>query len=129
MGSCEEVPCGLIITCGDRTELLEFGEEVLDQMPCRIHVAIEFSGLLPVCLRRDDRGLSRGDEWPDHPLVAVEGFIVEQHARLHVRQQFVSPNQIVDLATGQMEANRIAESVNQGMDLGAQSAARSPDRL
>src|SRR4051812_40991569 len=56
MDCCEEVPCGLIITCGDRTELLEFGEEVLDQMPCRIHVAIEFSGLLLVCLRRDDRG-------------------------------------------------------------------------
>jgi hypothetical protein len=30
---------------------------------------------------------------------------------------------------GQMKTNRIAESINQGMDFGAQSAARPPDRL
>jgi hypothetical protein len=30
---------------------------------------------------------------------------------------------------GQMKTNRIAECINQGMDLGAQSAARPPDRL
>jgi hypothetical protein len=57
---------------------------------------------------------------------ASKRLIGEQHAHLHVRQQFVSPHQIVDLATGQMEANRIAEGVNQGIDLDAESAARRP---
>jgi hypothetical protein len=33
------------------------------------------------------------------------------------------------LAPGQMETNRIAEGVNQGVDFGAQSATRPSDRL
>ena len=37
--------------------------------------------------------------------------------------------QVVRLAAGQEEANRVAQRVDQGMDLGAQSAARAPDRL
>jgi hypothetical protein len=32
-------------------------------------------------------------------------------------------------ATGQMETNRIAQRINQGMDFSAQSTARPPDRL
>ena len=32
-------------------------------------------------------------------------------------------------AAGQMEANRIAEGINQGVDFRAQPAARPPDRL
>jgi hypothetical protein len=35
----------------------------------------------------------------------------------------------MDLAAGQMEANRIAEGIDQGVDFGAQPAARPPDRL
>jgi hypothetical protein len=35
----------------------------------------------------------------------------------------------MDLAAGQMETNRIAEGINQGVDFGAQSAARPPDCL
>ena len=127
--SREKVVRGLIITCGDRAKLLEFREEVLDQMPRRVHVAIEFPGLLAICLRRDYRGLSRGGEWFDYPLVGIEGLIGEQHISLHVRQELVSPNQVMCLTTGQMKANRIAERINQGMDFGAQSAARPPDRL
>jgi hypothetical protein len=129
MNGGEEVACDLIITRGDRAKLLEFGEEVLDQMPRRVHMTIEFSGLLAICLRRDDRGFSRGGEWLDYSLVGVERLIGEQHVGLHVRQKFVSSHQIMGLATGQMETNRVAEGVNQGMDFGAQSATRPSDRL
>ena len=41
----------------------------------------------------------------------------------------VCSDQVVCLAAGQEEANRVAQRVDQGMDLGAQSAARVPDRL
>jgi hypothetical protein len=41
----------------------------------------------------------------------------------------VGANQVVRLAAGQMEADRIAERIDQSMDLGAQSAARAPDGL
>jgi hypothetical protein len=38
-------------------------------------------------------------------------------------------HKVVRLAAGQEEAERIAQRVDQCMDLGAQSATRSPDRL
>jgi hypothetical protein len=41
----------------------------------------------------------------------------------------VRPLQVVCLAAGQEEADRVAQRVNQGVDLGAQSAARAADRL
>ena len=41
----------------------------------------------------------------------------------------VSPDQVVCLAAGQEETDRVAQCVDQGMNLGAQSAARVPDRL
>ena len=41
----------------------------------------------------------------------------------------VGPLQVVCLAAGQEDANRVAQRVDQGVDLGAQSAARVPDRL
>src|SRR5215203_3888763 len=47
----------------------------------------------------------------------------------HVRQQRVCALQVMGLARGQEEAEWIAESVDQGMDLGAQSAFAAPDRL
>jgi hypothetical protein len=39
----------------------------------------------------------------------------------------VGPGQVVCLAAGQEEADRVTQRVDQGMYLGAQSAARSPD--
>ena len=41
----------------------------------------------------------------------------------------VGADQIVLLAAGQEEADGIAERIDQCVDLGAQSASRSPDRL
>jgi hypothetical protein len=41
----------------------------------------------------------------------------------------IGANKIMRLPTGQEEAQRIAEGINQRMDFGTQSAARSPDRL
>ena len=41
----------------------------------------------------------------------------------------VGPDQVVCLAAGQEEAERIAERIDQCVDLGAQPTARAPDRL
>jgi hypothetical protein len=41
----------------------------------------------------------------------------------------VSAFQIMGLAAGQEETHRISKRIDQGVDLGAQSATRSPDRL
>ena len=37
----EEISCGLVVACSDRTELLEFAEEVFDQVALFVEFAIE----------------------------------------------------------------------------------------
>ena len=79
--------------------------------------------------RRDHRGLpGRGQRFED-PLVGIERLVGDQRIGLHRGQKVVGSHQIVRLAAGQKEADRVPQSIDQGMDLGAQSAARAPDRL
>ena len=55
----EEVARRLVITCGDRVKLLEFGEEILDQVARRVSVTVEFPGQLAIGFRWDHRGFRR----------------------------------------------------------------------
>jgi hypothetical protein len=41
----------------------------------------------------------------------------------------VGADQVMGLTASQEEADRVAQSINQSMDLGTQPAARSSDRL
>jgi len=55
--------------------------------------------------------------------IGIEGAICDQQVGGHMRQQRISPGQVVRLSRGQQQAQRIAERVNQRMDLAAQTAA------
>src|SRR5664279_3023025 len=48
---------------------------------------------------------------------------------LHVGLKVVGADQVVSLTSRQEDGDRIAEGIDQGMDLGAQPAARAADRL
>jgi hypothetical protein len=41
----------------------------------------------------------------------------------------VGADQIMRLPAGQVEADRVAKRIDQGVDLGAQATARTPDSL
>jgi hypothetical protein len=69
----------------------------------------------------DQDGIAASDEL-DRPLVGVEGLIGGQHIRPHIRQDCVSAHQVMGLSSGQMETNRIAEGINQGVDFRVQTA-------
>jgi hypothetical protein len=77
-------------------------------------------GLLPSC---------RQGQQHDDPFIGVEGFVTDQHIGLHVRQQMIGADQIMRLTAGEEEVDGVAQRIDQGMDLGAQSAARATDRL
>ncbi len=127
--SGEEVPCGFIVTGGDCTILLEFGEEILDQVTGRVEMAIECPGLLPVGLGWDHHGLSGCGQRLDHALVGIEGLVGDERIGCEVGQEFVGTDEIVGLSAGQTKTGWITERIGQCVDFGAQSAARSPDRL
>ena len=129
MNSAEEIPFGLVVSGRDSPELLEFGEEILDQVASLVEVAVVVAGNLAVGLGKDHRRLSGGCQRFDHPLVSVERLVGDYRVGLHIGQQSVGPDQVVGLPASQKEAGRVAERVDHRVDLRAQSTARTPDRL
>src|SRR6476659_4643025 len=81
----------------------------------------------PVGSRRDHRGFAGGGQWRKDASIGVERLVGDQRIGLHRGQQVVRPLQVVCLAAGQEEVDRVAQRVDQGVDLGAQSAALAPD--
>ena len=129
MNCGQEIRGGLVVAGGDGTELLEPAVEVFDEMAGLVHVLVERTRGLAVASGRNDTGLARFLQRFDDAPVGIEGFVGEQSIGLHVRQQRICPLQVMGLARGQEEAEWIAQSVDQGMDLGAQPAFAAPDRL
>ena len=109
--------------------LLESGVEVFDEMAGLVHLVVERTPGLAVALGWNDTGLARFVERFDDALVGIEGFVGQQSIGLHVRQQRVGALQIMGLARSQKEAEWIAQGIDQGVDLCAQSASAAPDRL
>jgi hypothetical protein len=81
------------------------------------------------CPRRDHRRLASGSQGLKNAFVGVECLVGDQHIGRHRGQELVCSHQVVRFTAGQEKAERIAERVDQCMDLGAQSAARAPDCL
>ena len=125
----EEVSCGLVVAGGDGTELLELGEEILDQMARLVEVPIEVARQATVRLGRNHRSLPGGGQWHEDAFVGIEGLVGDQRFGLHRGKELVGAGQIMRLAAGQEEAQRVAECVDQGVDFRAQSSSRAPDRL
>src|SRR5258708_1919990 len=67
----QEVPGGLIVTCGDGAELLDPTKEVLNQMTSFVQRLVIRPGVLSVLFWRDDDGFPGCLQWLDHPLVGV----------------------------------------------------------
>ena len=53
----------------------------------------------------------------------------DQDTGLNFRQQGIRPLQVVRLPRRERKTGRVAERVDQGVDLGAQAASAAPDRL
>ena len=98
-------------------------------MARRIKLSVVVARRRPVGSRRDHRGLARGRQRLKDARIGVERLVCDQRIGLHRGQQVVGPLQVVRLAAGQEEVDRVAQRVDQGVDFGAQSAARAPDRL
>src|SRR3954462_14037611 len=119
----------LVVAGRDGPVLLQPGEEVLDQVARLVQVAVVRPGVPTVGLGRDHGGLAGPRERPEHPLLGVERLVGDQRVRGQVRQQRVRPLQVVRLPRREGGAGRVAERVDQGVNLRAQAAAAAPDRL
>ncbi len=129
MNGCEEVASGFVVTRGDSSKKLEFGEKVLDQMPGFIKFLVVPPLLLAIGLRWDYCLFSGSQKWFQHPSIRVEALVGNDGTRLDPRQQHIGPVQFAALAAAQVKADRVAERVDGGMNLGAQPPFAAPDGL
>jgi len=127
-GSKEVPPC-FVVACCNGTELFDFGKEILDQMARFVDIPIVTAQFAPVGFGRDHRDPANLGKWREDACVGVECLVGDQRAGLHCGQEVVGSDEIMGLAAGQEEADRVTERIDQGVDLGAQSTARTPDRL
>src|SRR4051795_8185981 len=68
----QEASCGLVVAGGNGPELLELGEEVLDQMPGLVEVFVKGARRLAGFPRWDDRRLAGFGQRLEHSLVGIQ---------------------------------------------------------
>ena len=129
MNGGQEISGGFVVAGGDGSKLLEFAEEILDQVALFVEFPIEFARRQAVWSRWDDGGFASRRQGGEDATIGIEGAVGDQQIGGHIRQQRIGPGQVVRLSRRQQEAQRIAERVDQGVDLGAQAAAAAAKRL
>ena len=119
---------GLVVAGSDRAELLELGEEVLDQVPPAIGMAVKVEVAFAVGL-----GWDHGDGTPDVEFgpkpVGVEGPVTEQGTEGDALNQGRHTDRVVALTWQQDKACQVAEPIDEGDDLGRQATTRAADGL
>jgi hypothetical protein len=124
MQAGEEIARGFFVASRDASELFDELKETLDEVALGVEGEVAIASDLAVRLWRDDRLNGSHFEAPDEgvgviALVAKEGF------GLRFSREGFSLGDIVDLAAGEAERQRVAQGVDDHMDLGGQAAARA----
>src|SRR3954452_18620730 len=97
----QETSRGLVVASGNGPELLELGEEVLDEVARLVEVFVEGPRRLAGCARWDHRRLAGFSERLEHALVRIERFVGNERLGLKVGQQGIGCTQIVLLTPGE----------------------------
>src|SRR5438874_1867690 len=118
----------LLVAHGDALELLEFAEEVLDQMTPFVAFQVDRNGVQPVRSLRDDDAGAASVHFGDDP-VGIEGLVGNQGAELDPLDQRRDAYRVVALSRQQHESDEVAESIGEGQDLGRHAAFGFADGL
>ena len=116
------------MACGDCSELFDPAKEVLDQMASFVQRFVELSGVLAMPFWRNHGGDARSLQGFNHSFVGVKRLIRQQSLRLQPGQERIRSGQIMDLARGQDDLQRVAQRVRQNMKFAAQTAFAFADR-
>lgn len=118
----------LVVARGQSAELLEPVEKALDEVARLVAMPVDRAWTQSVAARGNDGlGATRFDDVDQ--CIAVVAFVGDDRFGGDVLNQGGALAHIGRLAAGQDQAQRIAQCVNAGVDLGAQPAARAADRL
>ena len=124
MEAGEEIARGLLVAGSDAAKVLDGIEEPLDEIAFAVkrEVAVPFDFAVGFWRdhRLDDARFEALDE-----AVAVVSLVGEKRSGIGLRHQCFGLGDIVDLAAGEAEHERISQGVDDGMDFRRQAAARA----
>ena len=123
-----EVDEELVVSGSDTTELFELVEEALDDVA--FFVEVDVVGTLDLAVsfwRDDDLGAGLGDLVDE--MVGIVAFVGDRRAGGDAVNKVMREGDVIALARGADQADRIAKRVASGVDFGAQPAARSAQAL
>src|ERR1041384_2778040 len=83
----QEASRGLVVAGGDGPELLELGEEVLDQMPGLVELCVKGARRRPGFARWDDGRLAGFSQRREHALIRIERLVGNERPGLKRGQQ------------------------------------------
>lgn len=129
MDGGEKISRGFVVAGGDRPVLFELAEEILDQMSRLVGILVEIALDFAVAPGRDHDRFSPVKQRLDDSFIGIKGLVGQQSVGCHLRQQRVGALQIMGLSWRQQKSQRVAQGVDKGVNLGAQPAFASPDRL
>ena len=124
MQAGEEIARSFFVARRDTSELFDELKETLDEVALGVEGEIAIASDLTVRLWRDD-GLDGSHFEALDEGVGVIAFVAEEGFGLHLSREGLSLGDVVDLAAGEAERQRVAQGVDDHMDLGGQSAARA----
>lgn len=124
MQAGEEIARGFFVASGDASELFDELKETLDEIAFSVEREVAMASELAVRLWRDDRLNGAHLEALDEG-AGVVAFVAEEGFGLHLSREGLSLGDVVDLAAGEAERQRVAQGVDDHMDLGGRAAARA----
>ena len=124
----EEVSSELVVSCGDAAEVLELVEEALDEVALAVEREVAMARGDAIGLGRDDRGDAPRLQGQDQG-VGVIGLVGQEGPRADPGQQQLGLAKIAGLTGRQRDADRIAQGIDDDVDLGGQSASGAADGL
>ena len=124
MQAGEEIAGSFFVTGRDASELFDELKETFDEVAFGVEGEGAIASDLAVRFWRDDR-LDRPDLEALDEGVGVVAFVAEEGFGLHFSGEGFSLGDVVDLAASETERQRVAQGVDDHMDLGGQAAARA----
>ncbi len=118
-----------VISGCNSAEVLEAAEHALDGVAVAVKEGREAVLPAPVGLGRDIRRGALALDFATDGVAVISFVAMQDCGRGHPFEQGIGGSAIGDLAAGQQEADRAAEAIGQGVDLGGPPAARAADGL
>jgi len=124
MQAGEKIARGFFVAGRDASELFDELKETLDEVALGVEGEIAIASDLTVRLWRDD-GLDGSHFEALDEGVGVVALVAEEGFGLRFSREGFRLGDIVDLAAGEAERQRVAQGVDDHMDLGGRAAARA----